>query len=80
MNSDNYICGMKNYFIMCVCVCVFVHIVTFIYTHCGLGPGVFDLQQIVCYVFLYGYNYSCYVVRLFGDKWFLPLKGSRLVP
>ena len=37
----------------------------FICTRFGLGLGVFDPQQIVCYVWLDSYNDSRYVVHLF---------------
>ena len=72
MNSDNYICGKKIYFLVYICL----HIVIFICSRCGGGLRVFDPQQIVCNVWLDSYNYNRYVVQLFVcNKWFYRLRG-----
>ena len=44
VKSDNCICGMKIYFLL------YMHTAIFICTRCGLGSGVSDPLQIVCYV------------------------------
>ena len=39
-----------------------LQVVIFVCMCCGLGPGVFDPRQIVCYVWLDSHNYNHYVV------------------